>query len=180
MWVSSSASSVWKSCPWSRKPARSVFSVEAGPESISTLAPSDSMSTAAIERGLPVQFRSMVVIVVISSAVYQLIPARWRAEFQVAEQGFACGILGAWLRLLTPRFVFILLTRPEHRAIRAGEPLCFAVSETKMELRRLPLRSSYRVNAVMSGKSYDEFMEEVYASGVCSNCCGGALGVSTL
>jgi hypothetical protein len=38
-----------------------------------------------MERGLPVQFRSMLVNVLMSPAVYQLILQRWRAEFLVAE-----------------------------------------------------------------------------------------------
>jgi hypothetical protein len=118
-----------------------------------------------MERGLPVQFRSMVVSVVMSPAVYQLILQRWRAEFLVAEQGFACGILAAWLRLLRPRFVLILLSRPENNASRAGVAEAFA---SRFLRQRWDCADSLcavptGVNAVMSEKSYDEFMEDVYA-----------------
>jgi hypothetical protein len=70
------------------------------------------MSMAAMERGLPVQFRSIGVFVVIPPVVYQLILQGRRAEFLVAKQGFACEILWAWLRLLAPRFVFITAVPP--------------------------------------------------------------------
>src|ERR1700751_2568965 len=85
--------------------------------------------------------------------------------------------LGYWHRALS------LFCRPAPstvQTVRENRKLLLRGSKTKLELRRLPLRSSYRVNAVKSGKSYDEFMEEVYVQVVCSNCCGGALGASTL
>jgi hypothetical protein len=59
-------------------------------------------------------------------AVYQLILQDWLGEFLVREQGFACGILAAWLRLLTPRFVFLMMSRPDSNASRAADAQALA------------------------------------------------------
>jgi hypothetical protein len=49
------------------------------------------------------------------------------------------------------------------QAGRQMRKLLLAPSKTKIELRRLPCAVPAGVKAVMSAKSYSEFMEDVYA-----------------
>ena len=67
-------------------------SVDAGPGSIIAVSPPDSISIAAIDCGLPVQFRSMVVRVFISAVVYQLSYTQRRPQIILYKQGFPCRI----------------------------------------------------------------------------------------
>src|SRR6266404_1406396 len=71
MCVSRRESTLWNVRPRSFSPARSDPSVDSGPGSMIALSSADSIKSAAIDCGLPVQFRSIVVKVVIVSVVYQ-------------------------------------------------------------------------------------------------------------
>src|SRR5215467_5930953 len=73
MCVKSSASIFFIFNPRACSPPSNVSTVDSGPGSMIALVSLDSINSAAIDRGLPIQFRSMVVKVAMLTAVYQFL-----------------------------------------------------------------------------------------------------------
>src|SRR2546425_4475679 len=114
MCVSRREATLWVVRPRSFSPARSDPSVDSGPGSMIADSLADSIKSAAIDCGLPVQFRSIVVKVVIVSVVYQFsrehlpgLGKSCRCKDLLAES-WELGIR-YWHRALS----FLMMSRPE-------------------------------------------------------------------